>query len=356
MSNSPRGQVQTPSKQDYVGDPNSPTTHMTWTEGVTITPVKRTDSSVKEHRQQALNTAKERAKNDLRKILAKHGHDFKSARKNEKLWKKVRAAYQKRKKEYFQEIVSNRQNNRNQVRNQISQVNPSWDSMKGINLEHIHTTLDIAGLIPGFGIVPDALNAGLYVIEGDWANAGVSVLSMLPGLGQISSSARLAKRGGKTVITIGDRAGDRLSQEIAKRNKILEDAYNKSQKMRKAEIPEPKKLSKPVRHHRKHHEGMYKKGEGYDEVDIATDVIRKRVDLPEIKTPEELEKRALDFFKGKPPEHVEQFIRESDGAVLRYDSNSGIYGVMKKDGTINTFFRPDEGLEYVAKDALGIKN
>ena len=127
MSNSTQGNVKTPEQPNYIGN-NS--THHEWTDGVTITPVKRTNSTIKEQRREALNTAKERAKDDLRKILAKHGHDFKSARKNEKLWKKVKAAYQKRKKEYFQEIISNRRNNRSNVKKQISQVNPSWDSMK----------------------------------------------------------------------------------------------------------------------------------------------------------------------------------------------------------------------------------
>jgi len=88
----------------------------------TITPVNRTTSSIKEQRQHALSTAKAKAKSDLKKILAKHGHDLKSAKKNEKLWKKVKAFYQKRKKKYFQDLVQNRQNNRSNVKKQISDV------------------------------------------------------------------------------------------------------------------------------------------------------------------------------------------------------------------------------------------
>ncbi len=127
MSNSPRGQVKIPDQLNYIGN-NS--TYHEWTEGVTITPVKRTDSSVKEQRRQALNTAKQKAKNDLKRILAKDGHDFESARNNKKLWKKVKAEFQKRKKQYFQEIVQNRQNNRSNVSNQISTVNPKWNSLR----------------------------------------------------------------------------------------------------------------------------------------------------------------------------------------------------------------------------------
>ena len=121
MNNSPRGQVKSPEQLNYVGN-NS--TYHEWTEGVTITPVKRTDSSVKEQRREALNTAKEKAKDDLRKILAKRGHNFESARKNEKLWKKVNAAYKKRATRYFQEINSNRQSNRKNTSSEIKKAIP----------------------------------------------------------------------------------------------------------------------------------------------------------------------------------------------------------------------------------------
>ena len=117
MTNYTQGYVKGSEQPNYVGN-NS--TYHEWTEGVTITPVKRTNNSVKEQRRQALDTAKEKAKDDLREILAKRGHNFKSARKNEKLWKKVKAEYQKRKKEYFQEIISSRQSYRDRVKNQIS--------------------------------------------------------------------------------------------------------------------------------------------------------------------------------------------------------------------------------------------
>ena len=133
MSNSTQGQVKSPEQLNYVGN-NS--IYHEWTEGVSIAPAKRSDSSVKEQRREALNTAKEKAKDDLRKILAKRGHDFKSARENKKLWRKVKTEYQKRKKEYFQEIVSNRKNNQSNVEKQISNVSSNMKfPLQGITLD-----------------------------------------------------------------------------------------------------------------------------------------------------------------------------------------------------------------------------
>lgn len=44
----------------------------------------------------------------------------------------------------------------------------------------LHTALDLAGLIPVLGVIPDAINAGVYSIEGDWINAGISAAAMVP--------------------------------------------------------------------------------------------------------------------------------------------------------------------------------
>lgn len=117
MSNSTQGQVKSPEQLNYRG--NNSTNHE-WTEGVSITPVKRTDSSIKEQRQEALNTAKEKAKNDLKKISAKHDYDFQSARKNEKPWKQAQTEYNQPNNQYIPKMRETRQKNRDQVRSQIS--------------------------------------------------------------------------------------------------------------------------------------------------------------------------------------------------------------------------------------------
>lgn len=64
-------------------------------------------------------------------------------------------------------------------------------------LELLHSALDIAGLVPVLGAIPDAINAGIYAVEGDWVNAGLSAVAMAPVLGE---GATIAKIGGRTVV------------------------------------------------------------------------------------------------------------------------------------------------------------
>lgn len=58
----------------------------------------------------------------------------------------------------------------------------------------IHFVLDIAGFIPGWGAIADALNALVYALEGDWLNAGMSALAAIPGLGDIASGCKWASK------------------------------------------------------------------------------------------------------------------------------------------------------------------
>ena len=44
----------------------------------------------------------------------------------------------------------------------------------------IHNTLDLLGFIPGYGEIADAVNAGIYLAEGDTGNAALSAVSLIP--------------------------------------------------------------------------------------------------------------------------------------------------------------------------------
>lgn len=61
-------------------------------------------------------------------------------------------------------------------------------------MEVLHTALDAAGMIPALGIVPDAVNAGMYSIEGDWVNAGISSAAMIPIFGQGATATKYGVR------------------------------------------------------------------------------------------------------------------------------------------------------------------
>lgn len=77
----------------------------------------------------------------------------------------------------------------------------------------LHAALEVAGLFPGLGAVPDAVNAGLYVIEGDWVNAGLSAAATVPVFGDAATAVRIGER---TVVKVTGEAVEHLGQhEIA---------------------------------------------------------------------------------------------------------------------------------------------
>ena len=64
-----------------------------------------------------------------------------------------------------------------------------------------HLALDVAGLIPGFGEGADLANAGLYIKKGEYFMAALSLLSMIPAVGDVVG------KGGKFLTKFGDDAG-----------------------------------------------------------------------------------------------------------------------------------------------------
>ena len=63
-----------------------------------------------------------------------------------------------------------------------------------------HDVLAGAGLIPGLGIIPDAMDTVLYAAEGDMGNAALSGLAMVPILGQGSRGAQYAAKYGDEAL------------------------------------------------------------------------------------------------------------------------------------------------------------
>jgi hypothetical protein len=77
-------------------------------------------------------------------------------------------------------------------------------------LEILHTALDLAGLVPVLGALPDAANAGIYVIEGDFLNAGLSAVAIIPIFGE---AATVGKIGARTVVRVSGEAVERVGRE-----------------------------------------------------------------------------------------------------------------------------------------------
>lgn len=107
-------------------------------------------------------------------------------------------------------------------------------------LDIVHGALDIAGFIPVLGAIPDGVNAAIYAVEGDWANAGLSAVAMVPAWGD---GVKLAEMGGKTVIKLSEKAAFRMGEEgIAKGLKDVKAAS----KVEKATIEVEAKAEKAI--------------------------------------------------------------------------------------------------------------
>lgn len=62
-----------------------------------------------------------------------------------------------------------------------------------------HEALDVAGPVPALGTFPDLLNASGYALQGDYANAGVSLAAAVPILGQGATAGKYASK----IVAIG---------------------------------------------------------------------------------------------------------------------------------------------------------
>lgn len=77
---------------------------------------------------------------------------------------------------------------------------PESSGSEGVSFSSIgHTTLDILGLVPVFGEAADVANAAWYAGEGNYLDAGLSLISVVPVFGDlIGKGGKLANRfGGK---------------------------------------------------------------------------------------------------------------------------------------------------------------
>ena len=72
---------------------------------------------------------------------------------------------------------------------------PWQKTLKQAIVDPIHKGLDVAGMTPGAGIIPDLINAGLYGIEGDWENMGYSSSAAVPLAGLFATPAKYVKKG-----------------------------------------------------------------------------------------------------------------------------------------------------------------
>jgi hypothetical protein len=52
--------------------------------------------------------------------------------------------------------------------------------VRNLTLSDVHTVLEVAGLVPGLGALPDLADAALHVYEGNYGEAALSAVGVLP--------------------------------------------------------------------------------------------------------------------------------------------------------------------------------
>jgi hypothetical protein len=84
-----------------------------------------------------------------------------------------------------------------------------------------HEILDVAGMVPVIGEAFDVANAALYLTEGDYVNAGMSMASTLPAFGNAVTAGKWGKKGaglasglGKNVVNMYQFHEERLQKSI----------------------------------------------------------------------------------------------------------------------------------------------
>lgn len=97
-------------------------------------------------------------------------------------------------------------------------------------LDGIQTALDFAGFIPGAGAIPDLLNAAIYAARGDMANAGMSVLAAIPGIGDAAAGAKIAVKGVKAAKAAkkAGKLGDAAKDNVTSISKFKADKVQKA--------------------------------------------------------------------------------------------------------------------------------
>ena len=77
--------------------------------------------------------------------------------------------------------------------NPIRNTDINGDCWYCITLDDIQTGLDVAGLIPGVGIIPDLINAAVSTARGDAVGAALSLAAAVPIIGQAAGAAKITK-------------------------------------------------------------------------------------------------------------------------------------------------------------------
>lgn len=123
-------------------------------------------------------------------------------------------------------------------------AHPEIDAVDALQL-----ALDLAGMIPGAGAVPDILNAAISLMRGDFLGAAFSVFSAVPAVGDIAGAAKIAKNAGKymeALAVVEAKVLPKLPKKLAEPLKeFIDKARKKLDEIMGAEKPKPKPEPEP---------------------------------------------------------------------------------------------------------------
>ena len=95
----------------------------------------------------------------------------------------------------------------------------------------VHFALGAAGFIPGLGAVPDLLDAGVYALEGDAINAGLSLGAAVSLAGDAVKAGALAGKAGKQLLKAAEKKIARQAGEtVLKGADEVADAVRQTEK------------------------------------------------------------------------------------------------------------------------------
>ena len=95
--------------------------------------------------------------------------------------------------------------------------------------EWVHGCLDTAGFIPGLGEIADGLNGLIYLGEGRYIEASVSLLAMVPLLGDLGKAGKWTVKAGQEIL---EEAVEKVAKEAA------EELVEKAAKVTATEVVE----------------------------------------------------------------------------------------------------------------------
>ncbi len=86
-------------------------------------------------------------------------------------------------------------------------------------MDGVQNIVSVAGMLPGVGVVPDLVNAGVYAARGKGAEAAMSAASAIPIAGDAIGGARIAAKGLDGINTVSKVKPGRTMLQVSEKPK-----------------------------------------------------------------------------------------------------------------------------------------